>query len=129
MEVEDIRETWERRPAPETFRITSGTIPAGTAAALRFQVQGIVGGRPALVVEHVTRLRDDLAPDWPQHPAGGGYCIDVVGSPSYRDRPGTHALSRVPSGRPGPRSSAGQSKSLLMTRSQVRVLPGVPEAA
>src|SRR5262249_14278638 len=26
---------------------------------------------------------------------------------------------------PGPRSSVGQSKSLLMTRSQVRVLPGV----
>jgi 2,4-diaminopentanoate dehydrogenase len=28
-------------------------------------------GRPVLVVEHVTRLRDDLGPDWPQ-PAGRG---------------------------------------------------------
>ena len=35
-------------------------------AALRFEVQGIVNGRPAIVVEHVTRLDDDLAPDWPQ---------------------------------------------------------------
>ena len=26
-------------------------------------------GRAAVVLEHVTRLRDDLAPDWPQ-PAG-----------------------------------------------------------
>jgi len=32
-------------------------------------VQGIVAGRPAIVVEHVTRLDDELAPEWPQ---GGG---------------------------------------------------------
>jgi 4-hydroxy-tetrahydrodipicolinate reductase len=83
VEVEDIRETWERRAAPETFGVTAGTIPAGSAAALRFEVQGIVGGRPALVVEHVTRLRDDLAPEWPQGPGGGGYRIEVLGSPSF----------------------------------------------
>ena len=35
-------------------------------AGLRFEVQGIVNGRPAIVLEHVTRLRDDIAPDWPK---------------------------------------------------------------
>jgi len=84
VELDEVRETYERRAAPETFAIDAGTIDAGTVAALRFEIQGIVAGRPALVVEHVTRLHDDLAPEWPQSPGGGGYCIEVLGSPSYR---------------------------------------------
>ena len=37
-----------------------------------------------MVLEHVTRLRDDLYPDWPQ-PAqeGGSYRIEITGEPSY----------------------------------------------
>ena len=84
VELDSITETYERLPAPETFAIDAGTIEAGTAAALRFEVRGIVNGRPAIVVEHVTRLRDDLAPDWEQGPDGGGYRIEVLGSPNYR---------------------------------------------
>jgi 4-hydroxy-tetrahydrodipicolinate reductase len=49
-------------------------------AGLRFEVQGIVGGRPAIVIEHVTRLDDTVAPDWPQ---GNGYRIEIKGSPSF----------------------------------------------
>jgi len=45
---------------------------------------GIVDGEPAVVLEHVTRLREDLCPDWPQ-PAqpGGSYRIEITGEPSY----------------------------------------------
>jgi 4-hydroxy-tetrahydrodipicolinate reductase len=50
---------------------------------LRFEVQGIVNGRPAIVLEHVTRLRDDLAPEWPAPPKGGGYRIEIVGDPCW----------------------------------------------
>ena len=41
-------------------------------------------GNAAVVLEHVTRLRDDLCPDWPQ-PAqeGGSYRIEITGEPSY----------------------------------------------
>jgi 4-hydroxy-tetrahydrodipicolinate reductase len=49
-------------------------------AGLRFEVQGMVGGRPAIVVEHVTRLDDSVAPEWPQ---GHGYRIVIEGSPSF----------------------------------------------
>jgi hypothetical protein len=44
----------------------------------------MAAGRPAVVVEHVTRLRGDLRPDWPQ-PAqpGGSYRVEIVGEPSY----------------------------------------------
>lgn len=81
--VERIEESFERLPAPESFSIAAGPIEAGTVAALRFEVVGIVDGAPRIVIEHITRLRDDLAPDWPDPPAGGGYRIDVTGSPSF----------------------------------------------
>lgn len=83
VELDGIEEHHERIVADETFDILSGTIEAGTAAALRFEVRGILGGRPAIVLEHVTRLRDDLAPDWPQPTGAGGYRVIVEGSPSY----------------------------------------------
>ena len=37
------------------IRIAGHTVEPGTMAALRFEVQGIVDGKPAIVVEHVTR--------------------------------------------------------------------------
>jgi 4-hydroxy-tetrahydrodipicolinate reductase len=84
IELEQVTERYERIPAPEDFDIASGHIPEGSAAALRFEVLGIVDGEPAVVLEHVTRLREDLCPDWPQ-PAqpGGSYRIEITGEPSY----------------------------------------------
>lgn len=81
-ELDEIREEVEKRPAPEDFSIPCGPVARGTMAALRFEVQGIVGGRPAIVIEHVTRLRDDLAPDWPQPVGAGCYRVTVEGNPS-----------------------------------------------
>ncbi|MFI6094993.1 diacylglycerol kinase [Lentzea sp. NPDC051213] len=84
LELDGITESVEREPAPEAFDIAAGHIPRGGQAALRFEVKGIVAGRPAIVVEHVTRLRADLRPDWPQ-PAqpGGSYRVEIAGEPSY----------------------------------------------
>ncbi|TML89531.1 MAG: diacylglycerol kinase [Actinobacteria bacterium] len=84
VELDEIRETHERRPAETTFDIAAGRVEAGTTAALRFEVQGIVNGRPAIVVEHVTRLHDALAPDWPQPAGHGSYRILIEGSPSLK---------------------------------------------
>ncbi|MHB8438342.1 MAG: NAD(P)H-dependent amine dehydrogenase family protein [Acidimicrobiales bacterium] len=81
--VERTEEFHERVPAPENFEIPSGTIEAGTSAALHFEVRGIVNGRPAIVLEHVTRLRDDLAPHWPQPAGRGCYRVEVKGEPMY----------------------------------------------
>ncbi|MGH3676537.1 MAG: NAD(P)H-dependent amine dehydrogenase family protein [Mycobacterium sp.] len=82
--LDEVTETYVREPAPEDFDIASGHIPKGSAAALRFEVRGMLGGKPAVVLEHVTRLRDDLRPDWPQ-PAqpGGSYRVEITGEPSY----------------------------------------------
>ncbi|BBZ30256.1 diacylglycerol kinase [Mycolicibacterium madagascariense] len=82
--LDEVTEVYTRVPAPEAFDIASGHVAEGTAAALRFEVRGMLGGTPVVVLEHVTRLRDDLCPEWPQ-PAqpGGSYRIEITGEPSY----------------------------------------------
>ena len=82
-EVDELEEVHERLPAERDIDIPAGRVEKGTTAALRFEVQGIVGGEPRVIVEHVTRLDDDLAPDWPQPAGDGCYRIEIKGSPSY----------------------------------------------
>jgi 2,4-diaminopentanoate dehydrogenase len=83
VQLDELRETVERLPAPETFKIDAGVIEQGTAAALRFEVLGMHGGRPVCVLEHVTRLRSDLGPDWPQPAGQGCYRVQITGEPNY----------------------------------------------
>jgi hypothetical protein len=83
VELDAVEEHYERVAAPEEITISSGTVDKGTVAALRFEVRGMVGGRAVIVLEHVTRLADDLAPDWPQPPGQGGYRVVVRGEPTY----------------------------------------------
>ena len=120
VELDEVTETYVREPAPEDFDIASGHIAKGTAAALRFEVRGMVRGKPAVVLEHVTRLRDDLHPDWPQ-PAqdGGSYRIEVTGEPSY-------AVDVCLSSRNGDHNHAG----LVATAARVvNAIPVVVDAA
>ena len=117
--LDDVTEQHVREPAPEDFDIASGHIPKGSAAALRFEVRGMVNGQPAVVLEHVTRLRDDLCPDWPQ-PAqpGGSYRVEITGEPSY-------ALDICLSSRKGDHNHAG----LVATAARiVNAIPAVVAA-
>jgi 2,4-diaminopentanoate dehydrogenase len=99
LELDEIREVHERRPASRRLEIQGHAVEPGTMAALRFEVQGIVDGRPALVVEHVTRLDDALAPEWPT--GNGSYRVLVTGVPGMRcdfefwDEHGDHAVGGV----------------------------------
>ncbi len=82
--VDEIIEHWEAEPAPESYDIAAGRIDKGTIAALKFSITGLVAGHPAIVIEHVTRTRDDLRPDWARPAAGGGsYRVEITGEPSY----------------------------------------------
>jgi 4-hydroxy-tetrahydrodipicolinate reductase len=83
VELDAIEEHYERLPAPREIKIASGTVPEGTAAGLRFEVRGMRGGRPVIVLEHVTRLADDIGPHWPQPAGQGGYRVVVRGEPNY----------------------------------------------
>ena len=83
VELDEVAEWHTRLAAPDTFAVSAGTIEKGTAAALRFEVRGMRGGEAVIVLEHVTRLRDDLAPDWPQPAGDGCYRVEVHGEPNY----------------------------------------------
>ncbi|MDI3417817.1 NAD(P)H-dependent amine dehydrogenase family protein [Streptomyces luteolus] len=77
--LDEIRETSERRPLDATVTTrTMGEFAAGTQGAVRFEVQGLVGGEPLLVIEHVTRIHADCAPDWPTVPGGGDGAHRVI---------------------------------------------------
>ncbi len=80
--LDGIEEKVDRRATETAFTIPPGPVPAGSMAAMRFEVQGMVRGRPAVIVEHVTRLRDEDCPEWPQPTGSGCYRIVIEGSPS-----------------------------------------------
>jgi 4-hydroxy-tetrahydrodipicolinate reductase len=83
VELDELREVHERRPAAEKLDLGFGVVEEGTTAAMRFEVQGIVDGEVRIVLEHVTRLDDALAPEWPQPAGHSGYRVIVTGNPSY----------------------------------------------
>jgi 4-hydroxy-tetrahydrodipicolinate reductase len=98
VKVDHIEESNERLPATESFDTPTGRIEAGTIAAMRSTLTGYVGDTATFVIDHVTRMRDDIAPDWPQPyisiepkdlgygPASGRgvYRVEIEGSPSMR---------------------------------------------
>ena len=77
--IEDF--TYDRQVAlaERAFDVAAGRIEPGTVAAMRFSATAVVEGRPALTVEHITRLAPDVAPDWP---SGRGWKVTVEGVPS-----------------------------------------------
>jgi 4-hydroxy-tetrahydrodipicolinate reductase len=81
--LDRTEESLERCPAPERIETASVTIEKGTIAGLWWQVKGIVGGEERIIMEHVTRMRDDIAPEWPQPSGNGDYRIIVKGNPNY----------------------------------------------
>ncbi|MBX9919931.1 MAG: diacylglycerol kinase, partial [Mycolicibacterium frederiksbergense] len=50
VEVDEITENYELEPAPEDIPVATGVIAKGTVAAMRFEINGMVGGKPVIVV-------------------------------------------------------------------------------
>jgi 2,4-diaminopentanoate dehydrogenase len=84
VELEDLQQWHEVAVAAESFNISCGRIEKGTVAGIHFEVRGIVRGQPRIIVEHVTRLRDDVAPEWPHGSGPGTYRVTIEGMPSMR---------------------------------------------
>lgn len=77
--IDDFTYARDVTVADHDFEVAAGRVAAGTVSAMRFSAAAIVEGRTALTVEHVTRLGDAEAPDWPR---GRGWRITVEGTPS-----------------------------------------------
>jgi 2,4-diaminopentanoate dehydrogenase len=84
VELDSIRETYERSITPRELSVACGVIAAGTVGAVRFETIGVVDGRDAIVIEHVNRMAMDLAPEWPSADRDGTYRIIIEGSPSMQ---------------------------------------------
>ena len=84
VELDAIRETYDRRVTDRTLDVAAGVIEAGTVGAIRMETIGVVNGNDAIVIEHVNRMADDLAPDWPQAARDGTYRIVIDGTPSLQ---------------------------------------------
>jgi len=78
---DEIATSHELLPAPESFPYQGRTIAEGTTAGLRFKVAGVVDGRDVVSLHHVTRAREDLAPEWPRPLRGDAYRIVIDGEP------------------------------------------------
>ena len=81
VEVSEVRETFDRRTTDRALDVAFGRVEAGTCGALRMQAIGVVDGREAIVIEHVTRLAHDVAPDWPTGVGDLSYRVVVDGEP------------------------------------------------
>ncbi|MDJ0877407.1 MAG: hypothetical protein QNI86_02290 [Halieaceae bacterium] len=82
--VEEIEIVVERRPLESDIEVPGmGLFEAGSQGAFRFEARGISEGIPRYVVEHVTRIDDGCATDWPYPPEGRGcHQVIVSGTPT-----------------------------------------------
>jgi hypothetical protein len=121
VELDGIDIHVERRPLERTIEVPGmGTFEQGTQGAFRFEVRGLVGGEPLLVVEHVTRIDDDCASDWPRSSSPGGeHRVVITGHPDL-------AVS-VHGTEPGEPGAAGGGNATAANRI-VNAIPAVCEA-
>lgn len=80
-ELQEVRESFDRAVTNRTLNVAMGTVEAGTCGAIRMQAIGVVDGREAIVIEHVTRLAHDVAPDWPTGIGDLSYRVVITGDP------------------------------------------------
>ena len=86
VELDEIRETCEFAPAPRLLQTASGVIEPGTVGAVWFRCIGVVDSQEAITIEHVDRMADDVAPQWPKSRAGGTdgvWRVMIEGEPSF----------------------------------------------
>lgn len=83
VDVDAIETHVEKRPLERTVTVDGmGDFDEGTLGAFRFEVRGIVDGQPLIVMEHITRIDDDCAPEWPlPHHGQGLHAVTITGRP------------------------------------------------
>jgi 2,4-diaminopentanoate dehydrogenase len=121
VEVQEVRETFDRAVTNRTLNVAMGTVEAGTCGALRMQASGVVDGREAIVIEHVTRLAHDIAPDWPTGIGDLSYRVMITGDPDIDCTMAATLKNPREAGIVGMTSGAG-----AMVATAMRVVNAVP---
>ncbi|HVQ84520.1 MAG TPA: dihydrodipicolinate reductase, partial [Mycobacterium sp.] len=121
VEVQEVRETFDRAVTNRTLEVAIGTVEAGTCGALRMRAIGVVDGREAIVIEHVTRLAHDVAPDWPTGIGDLSYRVMITGDPDIDCTMAATLKDPRKAGVAGMTSGAG-----AMVATAMRVVNAVP---
>jgi hypothetical protein len=82
LEIDEITEEVERLPLTESVDTVMGRFEKGTQGAFWLKVIGKSGGRERIVIDHITRIHESCAPDWPYPDEGvGDHRVIVDGDP------------------------------------------------
>jgi 4-hydroxy-tetrahydrodipicolinate reductase len=82
VQLDEIVEDHSVIHAEEPFDTSCIHVPAGAISGMRFEIKGMIDGEAVLVVEHVTKLRDE---DYPEVGLmGGGYRAQIDGEPCIK---------------------------------------------
>jgi 4-hydroxy-tetrahydrodipicolinate reductase len=82
VELDDITTTWDKWVTDHPIDTARGRVEPGCVAAVRFTVNGLVGGEPRICLEHVNRVGAGSAPDWPTGYQDDVYRVEIEGTPS-----------------------------------------------
>ncbi len=82
IELDTITTTWEKWVTDTSVTTAKGVIEPGHVAAIRFSINGVVGGETRIGLEHVNRVGSAAAPDWPRGTQDDVYRVEIDGSPS-----------------------------------------------
>jgi 4-hydroxy-tetrahydrodipicolinate reductase len=82
--IERTQENYSRWTGTRAVEFEQGRVLPGETAAHRIELQGIVDGRPRIIIDHVHRLYPDAAPDWPRPRLNEVHAnrVEIIGRPN-----------------------------------------------
>lgn len=82
IELDEITTTWDKWVTPVEVKTAKGIVDPGDVAAVRFTINGVYRGETRIQLEHVNRVGEGSAPDWPTGNENDVYRVEIEGSPS-----------------------------------------------
>lgn len=85
IDLDEVNLDWETVLAPEDLETTLGIIPSGTICGHRWQLAGVVGGRPVVAVQYFATVSSTPWPQkWPRstQPGQAGMVFRIEGRPN-----------------------------------------------
>ena len=82
-ELDGVETVVEKRALERDVEVDGmGRFAKGSQGAFRFEVRGMIDGVARIVAEHVTRIDDACAQEWPRPPEGqGAHCVLLDANP------------------------------------------------
>ncbi|OFJ52575.1 NAD(P)H-dependent amine dehydrogenase family protein [Mycolicibacterium grossiae] len=82
IELDEITTTWDTWVTDTEIETAKGVVRPGDVAAVRFTINGVFRGETRISLEHVNRVGEGSAPDWPTGNQKDVYRVEIEGSPS-----------------------------------------------